>query len=98
MNPYPTPAEEHHPLADKELESGMDLKAYAERAGKAHSTLFKKVAGWRVLGACDFHVEIDTITDSWRNLAEIHAAPKWPSAFRQNSRFSHSHPWEIIFR
>ena len=55
-------------------ESGMDLKQYAEWAGKVHATLFKKLAAWRVLNACDFHVEIGTVADSWRNLAEIHAA------------------------
>lgn len=54
----------------------MDLKSYAERAGKAHSTLFKKVASWRVLSSCDFHVEIEKASEAWRNLAEIHAAPK----------------------
>ena len=111
----------------------MDLKAYAERAGKARSNLAVKAMAFRVMIACytcnteseqaadamqeavwdqdmdrfnaidaeyqkAHGLRMEKLRDSWRNLAEIHAAPKWPSAFSQNSRFSHSHPWEIIFR
>ena len=57
-------------------ESGMDLKAYAEMAGKARETLSKKVMGWRVLASV-VHVDHNTARENWRNLAEIHAAPEW---------------------
>ena len=68
---------ELHPLEEGKhaAESGMDLKAYAERAGKARTTLADKLKAWRVLSVT--HVRHEDITDSWRNLAEIHAAPKW---------------------
>lgn len=56
-------------------ESGMDLKAYAEASGKARTTLTDKVKAYRVLAVT--HVRHDQIRDSWRNLAEIHAAPRW---------------------
>ena len=53
----------------------MDLKSYAERAGKNGRTMHDKVKAWRVLE--NVHVHIDNIREAWRNLAEIHAAPKW---------------------
>ena len=53
----------------------MDLKAYAEKSGKAQTTLHNRVTAFRVLR--DSHVRIDLIRDNWRNLAEIHAAPNW---------------------
>lgn len=56
-------------------ESGMDLKAYAEAAGKVYTTLSTKVKAYRVMAVT--HVSNATIRDSWRNLAEIHAAPQW---------------------
>ena len=45
---------ELHPLEEGKhaAESGMDLKAYAERAGKDRSTLARKVMAWRVLAVC----------------------------------------------
>ena len=52
----------------------MGLKEYAEKAGKNEKTLHTKIRAWRVLA--NLHVEIDS-TDSWRNLAELHAAPEW---------------------
>jgi hypothetical protein len=66
---------ELHPLEEGKhaAESGMDLKAYAAASGKNEKTLHTKVRGWRVLA--NLHVEIDK--DSWRNLAEIHAARPW---------------------
>lgn len=68
---------ELHPLEEGKhaAESGMDLKAYAEAAGKARSTLKDKVHAYRVLSVA--HVRHADICDSWRNLAEIHAAPNW---------------------
>ena len=68
---------ELHPLEEGKhaAESGMDLKAYAEAAGKNEKTLHTKLRSWRVLA--NLHVEISQIRDSWRNLAEIHAAPQW---------------------
>ena len=57
-------------------ESGMDLKAYAERAGQARQSLQHKVYGWRVLATVP-HMGHDAARENWRNLAEIHAAPKW---------------------
>lgn len=53
----------------------MDLKAYTEAAGKARSTLKDKLHAYRVLSVA--HVRHEDIRDSWRNLAEIHAAPRW---------------------
>ena len=70
-------AQKEAELGKHAAQSGMDLKAYAEASGKVHTTLFKKLAAWRVLLACDFHVEIADAQDNWRNLAEIHAAPNW---------------------
>ena len=68
---------ELHPLEEGKhaAESGMDLKAYAAAAGNERSTLARKVMAWRVLTVC--HVAHDLITDSRRNLAELHAAPQW---------------------
>ncbi len=45
---------ELHPLEEGKhaAESGMDLKAYAEQAGKDRSTLARKVMAWRVLDVC----------------------------------------------
>ena len=56
-------------------ESGMDLKAYAERAGKGYRTLYDKLRAYSVLAV--LHVQNTDLRDSWRNLAEIHAAPEW---------------------
>ena len=68
---------ELHPLEEGKhaAQSGMDLKSYAERAGKARTTLADKVKAYRVLDVT--HVRHDQIREVWRNLAEIHAAPKW---------------------
>lgn len=69
---------ELHPLEEGKhaAESGMDLKAYAEAAGKARQSLQHKVYAWRVLSSVP-HVGHADIRDQWRNLAEIHAAPEW---------------------
>jgi hypothetical protein len=53
----------------------LDLKAYAEQAGKAYRNLVYKAQAWRVMASA--HVCIADIRDSWRNLAEIHAASEW---------------------
>lgn len=68
---------ELHPLEEGKhaAESGMDLKAYAEQAGKKYTTLYDKVKAFRVLAVT--HVRNEDARDSWRNLAEIHAAPHW---------------------
>jgi len=68
---------ELHPLEEGKhaAESGMDLKAYADNAGKALTTMKYKVMAWRV--AVESHVRLGDLRDSWRNLAEIHAAPEW---------------------
>ncbi len=68
---------ELHPLEEGKhaAESGMDLKAYAEAAGKARTTLSTKVKAWRVLAVTD--IGHDAARDAWSNLAEIHAAPRW---------------------
>ena len=68
---------ELHPLEEGKhaAQSGMDLKSYAERAGKSRRTLLDKVYAWQVLSCCTCNTA--DIRDSWRNLAEIHAAPKW---------------------
>ncbi len=68
---------ELHPLEEGKhaAESGLDLKAYAEQAGKAYRNLVYKAQAWRVMASA--HVCIADIRDNWRNLAEIHAAPEW---------------------
>jgi hypothetical protein len=68
---------ELHPLEEGKhaAESGMDLKAYAAASGKAQTTLRNKFMAWRV--AAESHVGFAGVTDCWRNLAEIHAAPSW---------------------
>ena len=45
---------ELHPLEEGKhaAESGMDLKAYAEQAGKDRSTLARKLMAWRVMAVC----------------------------------------------
>lgn len=78
----------------------MDLKAYAEQSGKVYKTLSFKVCAWRVLDAV-LHVKNDKASDSWRNLSELHASPRWlwaalvhskslPLATFQDRTFSHS--------
>ncbi len=56
-------------------ESGMDLKAYAERSGKVRKTLTTKVLAFRVMSVAD--VGHEAARDNWSQLAEIHAAPPW---------------------
>ena len=62
-------------LGKHAAQSGMDLKAYAEQAGKARPTLQFRVQAYRV--SHETHVSFDKASDNWRNLAEIHAAPNW---------------------
>jgi hypothetical protein len=68
---------ELHPLEEGKhaAESGMDLKAYAERAGKVYRTLHTKTMAWKVMSVSD--IGIDQARANWSNLAEIHAAPSW---------------------
>ena len=68
---------ELHPLEEGKhaAESGLDLKAYAEKAGKKYDALHQRIRAWRVLHVSNVSHEV--IRDSWRNLAEIHAAPQW---------------------
>ena len=68
---------ELHPLEEGKhaAESGMNLKEYAEAVGKVRATLNHKVHAWRVFSLT--HMGHDQARTSWRNLAEIHAAPKW---------------------
>ncbi len=56
-------------------ESGMELKAYAKVSGKKQTTLFARVAAYRVMADSD--IGIDDAQKTWSNLAEIHAAPEW---------------------
>ncbi len=55
--------------------SGSDLKSYAERAGKARTTLSTKVKAYRVLTVTDIRNE--DAQANWSQLSQIHAAPKW---------------------
>lgn len=68
---------ELHPLEEGKhaAQSGMDLKSYAEKAGKARTTLSTKVKSYRVMAVTD--IGHDKARESWSQLAEIHAAPKW---------------------
>ena len=53
----------------------MDLKAYAEWAGKKYTTLYDKMKAWRVMSVT--HVRNEAIRDAWSQLATIHSAPQW---------------------
>ena len=68
---------ELHPLEEGKhaAESGLDLKAYAEQAGKKYTTLYDKVKAFRVLAVTDIRNE--DARDNWSSLAQIHAAPEW---------------------
>jgi len=68
---------ELHPLEEGKhaAESGMDLKSYAEMAGKKYTTLYDKVKAWRVFDVTDIRNE--AARENWSSLAQIHAAPKW---------------------
>jgi len=55
--------------------SGMDLKSYAELAGKARTTLQDKVKAWRVMFVTDIRHE--DAKNSWSQLSAIHSAPEW---------------------
>lgn len=57
------------------LHSGMDVKAYAESVGRARTTIQDEVKAARVTDAVT-HMRHD-LTDQFRSLSEIHAAPKW---------------------
>jgi len=51
------------------------LKAYAELAGKARSTLKDKVYAFEVMSVA--HMRHESAKETWRNLAEIHSSPEW---------------------
>ncbi len=81
---------ELHPLEEGKhaAESGMDLKAYAEKSGKGYRNLAYKRDAYQVMSVA--HVCNDA-RDSWRNLAEIHAAPQWLwSALVSDGRYPQS--------
>ena len=59
----------------KLAQSGMDLKSYAERAGKERTMLNRKVMAWRVVSVCNVAHAVESA--EWMRYAEIHAAPKW---------------------
>jgi len=67
---------ELHPLEEGKhaAQSGMDLKSYAERAGKGYQGLYYKQRAFSVYHVVNGKSEM---RDSWRNLSEIHAAPQW---------------------
>ena len=54
----------------------MDLKAYAEQAGKKRTTLQDKMYAYEVMSAVP-DIRHETIKDCWSQLATIHAAPQW---------------------
>lgn len=68
---------ELHPLEEGKhaAQSGMDMKAYAEAAGKKYTTLYDKVKAYRVLTVTDIRNE--DAQANWSQLSQIHAAPKW---------------------
>ncbi len=68
----------HHrwPPGGHAAQSGMDLNAYAEAAGKARINLQYKVQAWRVLSSCHT-CDTENAKSYWRNLAEIHSSPEW---------------------
>lgn len=75
---------ELHPLEEGKhaVESGLKLELYADWfSSKSVSSIKKSVLSYRVYDAAlsnkKFHEEPAPLRDSWRNLAEIHTAPKW---------------------
>lgn len=68
---------ELHPLEEgiHALNSGLSVRAYADQTGKGKDNVNLKMIAARVSTCVD--ISPDSIRDSWRNLAEIHAAPKW---------------------
>lgn len=68
---------ELHPLEEgiHALNSGMNGSEYARQIGKPQTTIADKIKAARVYSVNAR--ALDCIRDSWRNLAEIHAAPKW---------------------
>ena len=57
------------------LNSGMDVKAYAESVGRVRRTVHDEVLAARVVDAVA-HMRHD-LSDYFRHLTEIHAAPRW---------------------
>ena len=84
---------ELHPLEEGKhaAESGMDLKAYAEAAGKKYTTLYGKVNAYRVLSVTD--IRNDTVRDLWSQLSVVHAAPQWlwTAMVQKMVEFGHFH-------
>lgn len=68
---------ELHPLEEGRhaLESGLEIKDYAERVGKKYPTLMHKVYAATVLQ--NINIDILDVCDTWMALATIHPAPEW---------------------
>lgn len=68
---------ELHPLEEGKhaADSKMDLKAYAEKAGKKYDMLARKARAFRVVSVCN--VANATERDDWMVFYEIGAAPEW---------------------
>lgn len=54
----------------------MDLKQYAEWAGKKRTTLQDKLYAYIVMSAVP-DIRHEFVKDNWAQLTQIHAAPEW---------------------
>ena len=54
----------------------MSQRAYAEKTGKSPSDVARVQMAAKVMTDC-FHMGATDLSDRWRHLAEIHAAPQW---------------------
>ena len=69
---------ELHPLEEgiHALNSGLNGSEYARKIGKPQPSIAFKIQAARVLDSISREID-ERIHKDWRNLAEIHAAPKW---------------------
>lgn len=68
---------ELHPLEEgiHAIGSGMKQADYVREIGKAQQTVSHRWRAAEVFTPCG--VKFESVKDSWRNLAEIHSAPRW---------------------
>lgn len=70
---------ELHPLEEGKhaAESGKSGSEYAKQVGQSQPAVALKIMASRVWSAITCVITPQQAKDSWRNLAEIHAAPQW---------------------
>lgn len=69
---------ELHPLEEgmHALGSGMDVRTYAEKVGKAKSSMGDRISAASVAQACP-DIRTSDLAAQWSALAAIHLAPRW---------------------